>query len=676
MKTRRGLRSIFVRVLLAVVGAAVLAISLSTAIAATLVHDDKRGVIVEAAIDRADSVRTQLEQRVAIARAELRAVALAGTNGMVQEVPRLVSGNILALRCTSAGEELVDAAADRTAHDLLAAMPVAGRPLELLGRDRLVVRINAANAQVIAVLDVANLLNGPPGWRLELVDDSIVDASDASSRRQVHGGTVVARIGRGADGYETMRVVAAGEPSVVVTAPLGAAREAAAALTRRVLLLSGLVLLPLIILAGLLARAVTRPVRSLAAAVWSAGDGPVVLPALPGDEIGDLGSAIETMSRRRFDDAQGLRAAVDFARRSGNMVQTADILAALAATLTEVVPTAKWRVLPVAELAAASDLPLAVRMRGVQAISADVDDEERRAREVRRNAEETPLYRQLAAGEGALLMLELYGGPATHALVVGIGVHAPHDERIVQLLCSVAGSALRQAELALVATDNEKLAALGRLAAGVAHEINNALSLILANIELLEASAVGEMREVAADVRLGADRVALIVDDLSSFSRGGDRVSMHAEDLGAIVRAAVKHASARRPGITIEVIPFAQTSVTCDAARMEQVVINLLGNAADAALSAGRPQVRVAVQLARSLASVEITDRGGGIPAAVQARIFEPFYTTKGNAGTGLGLFISRTFARAHGGDISVLATGEEGTTIALTIPLFRGTTA
>jgi len=668
MSQAQRFRSIFVRVLVAVVGAAVAAIALSTVIAATLVHDDKEGVIVEDALARADATRTQLAQQIAIARAELRAVALAGTNGMIEEVPALVSGNVIALRCTRGGEDLVDAAADREAHDALAALPIDGPPIELLGRDRLLVRIGAASAQVLAVLDVASLLAGPSGWRLELLSAAVAEPRDTSSVRQAQGGSLVARMMRDASGDDEIRVVAEadGLPTVVVIAPLAPARRAASALTRRVLLFSLLLLLPVLLLAGLLARAVTRPVRSLAAAVRNASDAPVKLPLLPRDEIGDLGHAIEAMSRRRFEDAEGLRAAIAFARRAGEMTDASAILAALEVVLREVVPRVQWRVLRRAELATATDLPAAaLRLDALEASDERLDPD-------LRAADETPLYRQIEHGSDEALVIELYGGPATHALVVGPGVCAPHEERLVHLLCGVASSALRQAELAATAASNQQLAALGRLAAGVAHEINNALAVVLGNVGILEDTAVGDAREIASDVRMGADRVALIVQDLSSFSKGADRITLCPEDLGAIIGASVKQASARRPQVDFEVVPFSPTAVLCDAGRIGQILVNLLGNAADAAVAAQRPLVRVSLVLERALARIEIADRGGGIPRAVQTRIFEPFFTTKGQAGTGLGLFISRTFARAHGGDIRIVETSEDGTTLALTVPLVR----
>lgn len=678
MNVPRSLRSIFVRVLFIVVGAAAAAITLSTSVAATLVSDDKQGVVVEDAMTRAGRAREELGQRIAIARAELRSVALASANGMIAEVPALVSGNVIALRCVRGGEELVEAAADREAHDALAALPLEGPPVELLSPDRLLIRMETAGSLVIAVLDVASVRDVPPGWTLELTPEDRAGPDGEGWLDATRGGAVVARVIDLDDGHDVLRAVARGEgeePSVVLSAPLAPARRAASALTRSVFFFSALVLLPVIGLAWLLARAVTRPVRLLATAARRAGAGPIVLPPLPKDEIGDLGSAIETMSAQLFADAEGLRAAVDFARRSGRMLEKREILLALEAALRKVAPEARWRVLPRSELTSATDLPAPGRTLERQ-LDVLESQSEMRDGELHHadDSRELPLYKQLARADG-VLVIAVYGA-STHAVVIGQGVHAMREEKIAQLLAGVASSALRRAEMTLEAASNEQLAALGRLAAGVTHEINNALALVLTNVKMLEDDLDGELRSVAQDARSGADRVARITNDLASLSRGGVQIEARPGELGPLVAASVKQAQARRAGVTIEVEPFDETMVRCDAGRIEQALVNLLANASDAASSAGRPYVRVTVRRERSLAVVEIQDRGKGIPSGVEAQIFEPFYTTKGAKGSGLGLFISRALARAHGGDIRVVSTSREGTTFALSIPIARITLA
>jgi CheY-like chemotaxis protein len=229
---------------------------------------------------------------------------------------------------------------------------------------------------------------------------------------------------------------------------------------------------------------------------------------------------------------------------------------------------------------------------------------------------------------------------------------------------------LRNLELFRSLLASEKLAVLGRVVAGVAHEVNNPLAFVLANLRSLEHQAEGALVEAVVEAREGAERVARIIGDLSSLSRGGTQVATTKVDVVGLAREAARVASTRhcRGNITIEAPD--RTFTVGDSDRLIQVLINLMGNGLEAAASRASPLVSVKIHLDERQVVIDVGDNGTGIPRSVRQRLFDAFFTTKGDGGTGLGLFISRSLALAHGGDLALLSTGPEGTTFRLTLPV------
>lgn len=158
-----------------------------------------------------------------------------------------------------------------------------------------------------------------------------------------------------------------------------------------------------------------------------------------------------------------------------------------------------------------------------------------------------------------------------------------------------------------------------------------------------------------------------IVRDLSAISVGGSAVSSEVVDLTRLCRDMVRMARARRPNGTIDVVSGGDVRVECDRGRIEQVVLNLVNNALDAVGDDGHVEVHVAKLGERVV--LEVSDDGPGIPQDVKDKLFEAFYTTKGQGGTGLGLYLSRSFVEAHGGELSIPKTGPEGTTFRVRLP-------
>ena len=240
-----------------------------------------------------------------------------------------------------------------------------------------------------------------------------------------------------------------------------------------------------------------------------------------------------------------------------------------------------------------------------------------------------------------------------------------------------------------------RMAAIGQLAAGVAHEINNPIGYVYSNVGTLEGyverllgrlkSSLGdgalaadpELRELVEDVptllaetREGLDRVRKIVQDLKDFSRGGEHDDWEWADLNAGLQSTLNIANneIRYKGRLVR--SFGKLpEVQCLPSQLNQVFLNLVVNAAHAIERGG--VIRVSTAHEGERVRIEVTDNGCGIPEEIRARIFEPFFTTKPvGQGTGLGLSLSYAIVRKHRGTIEVRSAPGTGTTFSVTLPV------
>jgi two-component system, NtrC family, sensor kinase len=217
----------------------------------------------------------------------------------------------------------------------------------------------------------------------------------------------------------------------------------------------------------------------------------------------------------------------------------------------------------------------------------------------------------------------------------------------------------------------KKLAAIGTLAAGVAHELNNPLNNIYLSTQVL-VREVGEacpsgIKDIVTDIRSQTLRVKSIVSDLLEFARGRE-IQVKKVNLYDLIRRTYEFTgnSVRTEKIRFELDSDPEVIILADPEQMERVFINLFMNAVEAMSGEGDLTVRI-LQEDNSV-TVKVSDSGKGVPVKAQEKIFEPFYTTK-DKGTGLGLAIVFNIINKHNGQISIQSEEGKGTTFTISIP-------
>lgn len=220
-----------------------------------------------------------------------------------------------------------------------------------------------------------------------------------------------------------------------------------------------------------------------------------------------------------------------------------------------------------------------------------------------------------------------------------------------------------------------KLAALGEMAAGIAHEVNNPLQVMMANIELLEDSVSEKGHKRIDNLKDGIHRIKSIVRDLLIFARE-QTTELDDVDINSVITkvADILGNQLRVANVKLELDLDRRTLIgRCNRNLIQQVMINLLQNARDAIEGSGKGS-KVAIRsvlLPGGIIVIEVADDGPGIPEEIADRIFDPFFTTKDvGKGTGLGLSVSRRIIESMGGNISVSSSPISGTTF--TISLFN----
>jgi signal transduction histidine kinase len=244
---------------------------------------------------------------------------------------------------------------------------------------------------------------------------------------------------------------------------------------------------------------------------------------------------------------------------------------------------------------------------------------------------------------------------------------------------------------------NDKMATVGTLMAGVAHEVNNPLTYVLGNLAFLkehfnelklhlrlkgipdelDMKFFADILEELSETTKGSERIRDIVGGLKSFVRA-DKGEMEKIDLNETVRNAVKMVSheLRNRALLVEDYAAGLPILTANSGRLQQVFINLLINASQS-IEAGLPEDnKIVVRTGQKdgVLFAEFSDTGRGISKDVLPKIFEPFFTTKpAGVGTGLGLAICKEILRQHHGAIEVQSKVGQGSTFTIRLPLENG---
>lgn len=270
---------------------------------------------------------------------------------------------------------------------------------------------------------------------------------------------------------------------------------------------------------------------------------------------------------------------------------------------------------------------------------------------------------------------------------------------------------LQQAQAQLV--HQEKMSGLGRLVAGIAHELNNPINFVYGNVDFLgqymedllslvrmmEESELGDenrakfeemkqrieydflvndSRKLIRSIRSGAERTAAIVQDLKTFSRTAGGELQEADVVAGIETTLNLIQPLLKNRVTVE-RKFEPNlpKLVCNAGHINQVFMNILTNAAQAIEGEGTISVQIGQSEDGGAISVAIRDSGRGIDPEIMEKIADPFFTTKDvGEGTGLGLWISENIVRAHGGKMSCDSQPGEGATFTVTLPIRAPETA
>ena len=247
----------------------------------------------------------------------------------------------------------------------------------------------------------------------------------------------------------------------------------------------------------------------------------------------------------------------------------------------------------------------------------------------------------------------------------------PYDEAGVRQEIVAVRDLAERLEIQAKLHQADRMATMGQLAAGVAHEINNPLAWVRGNLDLLSERLSGPESDIASRAAEGARRVQRIVQDLKTFSRTHTPEPTAVDLSRAAASAAnmVRH-KMRDRGVLVEDYADAPT-VDGDETRVGQVCMNLLVNAIEALPEDQRDTSLVSLRVYPNDAGepvIEVEDNGPGIPADVRHRMFDPFFTTKPQ-GTGLGMAITRSLVGSLGGRLEVKSSMGIGTVISVILP-------
>jgi len=261
---------------------------------------------------------------------------------------------------------------------------------------------------------------------------------------------------------------------------------------------------------------------------------------------------------------------------------------------------------------------------------------------------------------------------------VGGGAFTAFDMHVMAMFSSLAASAIVSARLVEERVRNERLAAIGQAVAGLSHYTKNIVTGLNSSAELIEmglSAGNTEMLQRSFPVfRRSVKRITNFVQDLLSFSRS---TAPYREDckLGDIVRDVretyAELFASKSIQLTVDTSKAPDT-VRVDGQALYRCLLNLLSNAVDAVEEGSGRVSLTAVTAPDASAEITVTDNGPGVPDAVRNTIFDPFFSTKGSRGTGLGLAVTRKIIVEHGGTLEVSDAPGGGARFTIALPAWR----
>jgi signal transduction histidine kinase/FixJ family two-component response regulator len=253
--------------------------------------------------------------------------------------------------------------------------------------------------------------------------------------------------------------------------------------------------------------------------------------------------------------------------------------------------------------------------------------------------------------------------------------HASTAERLRNCLERIAAAHAEYEELRERATHAEKMAALGELSFGVAHNVNNTLTGILGRAQLLLRTKDAEKINSGIEMIVkSAEDGAHIIRRIQDFARRQPSRKFQAVSVADLMKDVCEMSRPRweAPGdgahIRLALVADCTASVLGDAVELREVLVNVIYNAIDAMPSGG--EIRMSAQESGGRVVLTVSDSGSGMTPEVKSRLFDPFFTTKGKSGTGMGMAVSFGIIRRHNGSIDVESEPGRGTTFRIALPV------
>lgn len=223
-----------------------------------------------------------------------------------------------------------------------------------------------------------------------------------------------------------------------------------------------------------------------------------------------------------------------------------------------------------------------------------------------------------------------------------------------------------------------RLASLGEMASGLAHEINNPLAIISGSQDLLSRQLKNQTDEVdpqvietLAKIQRGTQRIKSIVNGLKTFSQQGDDQPYQATTVQQVLTETLEFCQEKMisSSIQFKISGDLNVGISVRPVQISQIILNLINNAVDAVRDTQNPKILFQTSFTDTHVYIDVTDSGPGVSPSIRAKLFTPFATSKEvGKGTGLGLSISRGLAKAHQGELELLESSQ-GTTFRLTLP-------